>query len=115
MIKKKTHQFGLLAERIVVWYLRFKGYRILQWRYKTVVGEIDLIAKKRKMLVFIEVKARKNRQTMEEVFLPHQAKRISRAAELFIVKNPRFYNYSCRFDLILVNKFFKPKHFTNFW
>ena len=42
MIKKQTHQFGILAERVSILFLRLKGYKILKWRYKSHFGEIDI-------------------------------------------------------------------------
>lgn len=117
MIKKpkKTYQFGIAAERLVIWFLRLKGYSILSWRYKTYFGEIDLIAKKGKTIIFIEVKARKSSELIEIVLRPKQVERIKKAAEFFIAKNPKFHNYDCRFDFVQVDKFFIPKHHKNFW
>lgn len=114
MIKKQTHKFGLMAERISIFFLRFKFYRILAWRHKTPFGEIDIIAKKFRTIIFIEVKARKSEIIVEEVLRPRQIERIKRAAEFFIAKNPQFQNHDWRFDFIEVNRFFRPKHFRNF-
>lgn len=114
MPKKKTHQFGLLAEKIAMIFLKLKGYRILEHRYKTLVGEIDIIAKKSHQIIFVEVKARKVRAVIEELIHPNQIKRISRAAEIFIAKNPQFHDYDWRFDFIEVRRFFLLKHYRNF-
>jgi len=55
----KTYQRqGHLAEFIAAWLLRMKGYRILKKRYKTPVGEIDLIAARGWTLIAVEVKQR---------------------------------------------------------
>jgi putative endonuclease len=53
-------QFGKTGEAIAVRFLRQRGYRILEQNYRTVLGEIDIIAKDRDTLVFVEVKARKS-------------------------------------------------------
>ena len=57
--KQQTYDRGLWAENVAKIYLTFKGYRILQSRFKSPVGEIDIIAKKKNAIIFIEVKARK--------------------------------------------------------
>lgn len=112
---KKTYQFGILAEKISILLLFLKGYQILFWRYKTYFGEIDIIAKKRNLIVFVEVKARKNNILTEDVLKISQIKRIKKAAEFFLNKNHSFKNAAIRFDFILVNKLLFPKHYKNFY
>lgn len=114
-IKKQTHQFGILAEKIAMIFLRFKGYQILEWRYKTPFGEIDIIAKKSRVVIAIEVKARKSKFLIEEVLHPKQIERVKRAAEFFISKNSQFQKYDLRFDFIEVGRFLIPKHHRNFF
>ena len=112
--KKSTYKFVILAEKISIFFLRLKGYEILQWRYKTRFGEIDIIAKKARVIIFFEVKARKEKSLIEEVLLPQQIERIKKAAEFFISKNSQFQNYDLRLDFIEVGKFFIIKHYKNF-
>ena len=116
---KNTYQFGILAEKIAMIFLRFKGYKILAWRYKNHFGEIDIIAKKSQVIIFVEVKARRSQASVEEVLRPHQLNRIKRSAELFVAKNRQFKNHDLRFDFIEVGKnswgFLWPKHQKNFW
>lgn len=85
-VRQKNQRRGHLAEIWAAWILRIKGYRILKRRAKTPVGEVDLIAKKRDMLVFVEVKLRKNLD--EGMYSIPQASqnRICRAAN-FIMAN----------------------------
>lgn len=54
-------EFGDLGERIAATYLIQKGFEILSAKYRTKIGEIDLIARKGKLLVFVEVKTRKTK------------------------------------------------------
>lgn len=96
-------------------FLRLKGYKILAWRYKNHCGEIDIIAKKSRTIVFIEVKARKTKVVIEEILRPHQLNRIKRSAELFIMKNPQFHDFDLRFDFIEIGKSLWPKHQKNFF
>ncbi len=58
---KNSYQIGLEMENLAARYLEYKGYRVLERRYKSRLGEIDLIAQKQNMLIFAEVKYR---QTM---------------------------------------------------
>lgn len=111
---KKTYQFGIFAEKIAALFLRLKGYQILQSRYKNHFGEIDLIAKKSRVIIFVEVKARKSKTTIEEMLSQRQIQRIERAAEFFIAKNSQFHNFDWRIDFIEVDRFFLPKHHTHF-
>lgn len=115
MPKKQTYQFGILAEKIVIIFLWLKFYRIVAWRYKTRFGEIDVIAKRGKIISIIEVKARKSAIIFEEVLQQNQIRRIKRATEFFLIQNPQLCNHQIRFDFIAVNKFFWPKHYRNFW
>ena len=100
---------GLKAERLAAWYLRLKGYRILDTRMKTPVGEIDLIARRGKSLVFVEVKARGTIDTALESVKTHQSRRIVRAAEFYLAgyrgKTP-----DIRFDVIAIQSPFRVKH-----
>ena len=61
MDKKQTaEKFGRFAETLAAWSLRIKGFRIISRGFRTPVGEIDIIARRGGLLVFIEVKARRN-------------------------------------------------------
>ena len=55
--KIKYYKFGLIAEYISIIILFFKGYKILENRYKTKLGEVDIIASKASHIVFVEVKS----------------------------------------------------------
>jgi putative endonuclease len=114
MTKKQTHQFGILAERIAILFLRLKGYKILKWRYRSHFGEIDIIAKKSRRIILIEEKARNSKIISEEVLRPNQIERIKKSAQFFISQNPHFQNYDIRFDFIEINRFLFPKHYSNF-
>ncbi len=111
---KKTYLFGLSAERAAIILLFLKGYKILHHRYKTRLGEIDIIAKKNHTIVIIEVKARKSVTNIEEVLTNHQISRIKAAALVFISKNPQLQDYDLRYDFVEVSRFLWPKHHLNF-
>ncbi len=113
--KKDTYRFGLNAETIACLFLRLKGYRILARRYRSPVGEVDIIAARGHMLVFVEVKARRKRESLMETITPKQQQRINRAASLFISKHPRVASHNARFDVILISPLCWPVHITDAW
>ncbi len=93
---------GIWAERIAVAVLWVKGYRIRERRYKTSVGEIDIIATRGTTVAFIEVKARATVDAARGAILRGSYTRLVRAAQIYMVKNPKFSQYNQRFDLIAV-------------
>ena len=102
-ISKLQKKAGHLAEtRAVIWY-SLRGFRILARRWQSHVGEIDIIARRGRLLVFCEVKFRQ-----KDIHLasptPHQQKRITRAAALFIASSAHYQDYECRFDVILIER-----------
>lgn len=111
--KTRAYRFGFWAETLVVWWLRLQGYRILARRYKTKLGEIDIIARRKANLAMIEVKARKDDST--EVLTQQQQKRINAAAALFIAKYPAFAHDTIRFDVVIVRPWKLPQRIENAW
>jgi putative endonuclease len=114
--KQKSYYFGIFAEYIAIIFLTLKGYKILHRRYKTYVGEIDLIAKKAGYLIAIEVKARKNLVLIEEVLSEKQKHRIKKAMMVFLSSAKNYSeNYGVRFDLVIVKRYRIPLHLKGFW
>ena len=58
--KQQAWKFGRFAEGLAAWHLRFRGYRIVARGFRSTVGEIDIVARRGRILVFVEVKARGN-------------------------------------------------------
>ena len=91
---------GPWGEGIAAEYLRKKRYQIVACNYRTRFGEIDLIAKNRRFLVFVEVKLRKSdrfAQAREYVGFQKQS-RIRTSAELWLQEHPTL--LQPRFDVI---------------
>lgn len=107
------HRTGLRAEFWACWYLRLKGYRILATRYKTRVGEIDVIARRGRRLAFVEVKARTTEQAALEAIHADNQARVRRAAELYLQKYPRYTGLETRFDALIFANRFWPRHLHN--
>lgn len=101
---KTSYQVGLYSEFLARMYLRLHGYKILNKRYitgkNTNRAEIDVIAKHKKTIVFIEVKCRKNISTAWEAITYKQSIRLRRAAETYLIKN--HWTGDARFDVIIV-------------
>lgn len=110
---KKKH-LGIIAEILVAVIYFLKFYRILAWRYKIKSGEIDLICKKGKRLVFVEVKARSS-DIDDNFFGPNQKRRIQNTAIIFMQRYPKYQSYDYRFDLVVVRPWAFPAIYENAW
>jgi len=90
--RQKALRWGLLAERLAGLALRFKGYKILAYRFAVRGGEIDIIAQRGNTIAFIEVKSR--RDIMSAAFAIDAAKqrRMSLAAKAWIQAHPKPFN-----------------------
>ncbi len=95
--------------------LILKGHRILARRARTPAGEIDLIARRGRVLVFAEIKARASLETGTEALAPRQRGRILRAAEAFMRTRPDLAGLDWRFDLIVVAGGWRLKHLKDAW
>lgn len=91
---------GAWGEALAAEYLRKKRYDILASGYRCRFGEIDLIVKNRKFLVFVEVKLRKSAEFAKalEFVDAKKQERIRTTASLYLAQNPT--NLPCRFDVI---------------
>lgn len=109
------YRLGLRAESLAALYLRLKFYRIIARRYRTPIGEIDLIARRGKMLCFVEVKARASLDDAAFALTSRSQARIVRAAESYLSRHPQPMNMDLRFDLVLVAPGFRIRHLDNAW
>ena len=96
----KPNLLGPWGESQAAAYLRKKRYEILACNYRTRFGEIDLIAKTRRKVVFVEVKLRKSDSfgTAREFVGPQKQNRLRATAELWLQSNPT--ELQPRFDVI---------------
>jgi putative endonuclease len=99
---KRAYRRGLIAETKCVWYLRLHGYRILARRYKTKLGEIDIVARRGDALIIIEVKARGDTGLAGEALTYKVMSRLENAAAQFVQRHDRHAASSLRFDVMLV-------------
>lgn len=101
---------GHLSEWMAAAMLLAKGYRILARRFRTPVGEIDLVAVRGRRIAFVEVKRRATRDDAEAAVTRRQASRIARAAEYWVGRHPAFREHEQGLDVILVVPRRLPMH-----
>ena len=104
---------GHRGEALAAWFLRLKLYRVVQRRYKTPVGEIDLIATRFGTTVFIEVKARSKPVVEAEALQAVNRSRIIRAAQYWLARHPNKAQTNFRFDVIFLAPGRWPRHVIN--
>jgi putative endonuclease len=113
--KRKTYDRGIMAEGAAEIFLRAKGYKILERRYKTKVGEVDIIALDGDYTVFVEVKARPTLDDALFSITPKMKTRISDTAMAFLADNPNYAMRPMRFDVMAVKLPFTIRHMENAW
>lgn len=104
LFNKTSYTTGLYSEFLARMYLRLHGYHILKSRYitgkNTNRAEIDIIAKHKNTIVFVEVKARQNIPAAWDAITPTQSARLRRAAETYLIN--KHWMGNARFDVIVV-------------
>ena len=108
--RQLAFRVGLSAESRAAAFLMAKGFRILARRWKSPLGEIDIVARRFHLLVFVEVKARANLDDAAESLGERQQRRIAAAAEVWLAGNPDYAYCNMRFDAILVAPGKMPRH-----
>ena len=103
---------GISAESRAAAFLIAKGFRILARRWRSPVGEIDIIARRRSLLIFVEVKARANLDDAAWSVTERQRLRIVAAAEAWLARNRDARIRDIRFDAMLVAPGRIPRHIT---
>jgi putative endonuclease len=93
---------GISAESRAAMLLVAKGFRILDRRWRSPVGEIDIIARRRSLLIFVEVKARATIDDAAWSVTDRQRVRIIQAAQAWLAHNADDRIHDIRFDAVLV-------------
>ncbi len=111
--RRSAHRRGYRGEALAALFLRLKLYSIRDRRFKTPVGEIDLVAEKAGAVIFVEVKTR-GRNDEEAVALgAANTARIVRAAQYWLARHPSEANKDFRFDVIFLAPGRWPRHLIN--
>ena len=105
---------GRRGERIAAWWLRLKGWRILDRRVRTPAGEVDLVARKGNLIAFVEVKARATGAELDFAIDERRLARVAAAAEVLMSRyaGP---GDDIRVDVILIAPGAVPRHIENAW
>ena len=106
---------GRWAETAAALLLRLKGYRIIARDLRTPVGEIDLVARRGRVLVLVEVKARGDEAVALGALRAAQRHRIIRAGAWLIARRPELCGLDLRCDVVIVTGFRLPRHLADAW
>ncbi|OHC75678.1 MAG: hypothetical protein A3G18_03200 [Rhodospirillales bacterium RIFCSPLOWO2_12_FULL_58_28] len=113
--KRRAWRYGRFAETLCVWSLRLRGYRILERDFRVHAGEIDIIARRGRIIAMIEVKARRDMGEAAHALGLRQRRRIAAAAGAFLRSRPEYAGLDARFDVMLVSPGRLPTHLTGAW
>ena len=111
--RRKAWRRGHLSEYLAALYLACKGYRILAIRYRTPLGEIDIVARRRDLAVFVEVKARRDERLAVDAVSFAAQHRIRAASDLWLSRQPDHASLSQRYDIVAVLPGRWPRHFPD--
>ena len=109
----RAYRKGFTSEWLAAAALLIKGYRIVAWRYRTKLGEIDLIARRGDLVLIVEVKARPTLAAAMDAVAFQSAQRIEGAADMWLSRQPDYARLSVRFDLVAVLPWRWPVHVEN--
>lgn len=111
--RRRAERRGHWSEYLAAAYLLLKGYRILGLRYKTRGGEIDLIVRKRDVVAFVEVKARRIENLAIDAVGYETQKRIHSASGQWLSRRRDGHRLTLRYDIVVVLPGRFPKHFQD--
>ncbi len=110
--RRAAESRGRRSEALAALFLQAKFYRVLARRYRTPVGEIDLIVARGRTIAFVEVKNRREAGEALEAVTPRAQGRIARAAGLWLSAHPAAAGHDLRFDIVAVLPGRLPRHFA---
>jgi len=108
--RQAAFRVGVTAESRAAAYLTGHGYAIAARRFKSPVGEVDIVARRGDELIFVEVKARRRLDDAALSVTPRQQRRIVAAAEAWLADHPDDATCDIRFDVILVARNGRAQH-----
>ena len=109
-LRQVAFRLGLSAETRAAAFLIAKGYRIAARRWRSPVGEVDIVARRGNVLVFVEVKARNHLDDAAYSVTERQQRRIASAAAAWLAAKPEDVMRNIRFDAMLVAPRRLPRH-----
>jgi putative endonuclease len=112
--RRAAEAAGRRGERIAGWWLRLKGWRILDRRVRTPAGEVDLVAKRGALIAFVEVKTRRTSGELDLAIDQRRLARVAAAAEYLMARYATA-GEDIRVDVLLVAPGQVPRHLENAW
>jgi putative endonuclease len=102
-MQNKHQKFGEKSENLAAWYLKKNGYKIIEQNYRNRMGEIDIIAREKKTIVFVEVKSRRSIRygNPKWAVTPKKQRKISMVA-LYYLKTTQQIDAKARFDVVSI-------------
>ena len=112
--RRVAEEAGRRGERLAAWWLRLKGWQILDRRVRTPAGEVDLIARRGTLVAFVEVKTRRTPAELDRAIDERRLARVAAASEVLM---PRYATAGedIRVDVILLAPGTRPRHIENAW
>ena len=114
MSRQRAEQGGRRAERLAALWLQLKGWKILGRRVRTPVGEVDLVARRGRVVAFVEVKARATAEDAALALDEWRLRRVAAAAEALAHRYARAGD-DIRLDAIFIVPRRLPRHMANVW
>jgi putative endonuclease len=111
--RRKALRRGRTSEYVAAFFLILKGYRIAALRYRTKLGEIDIVARKGDLAVFVEVKARRDEAGAVDAVSLAAQRRIRAASDLWLARQADHARLSQRYDIVAIMPRRLPKHFRD--
>lgn len=111
--RRRAERYGRWGETLAVLLLACQGFRIVARRCRTPAGEIDIVARRGRLLVACEVKARQRGET--ELVAPRQWRRIAAALDAHVARHPELAGCDRRFDLVEIVAGRLPRHGRDVW
>ncbi|WP_457796997.1 YraN family protein [Methylocystis sp. S23] len=112
-IRRAARAYGLQAETVATLWLRARLYTILDRNYRIKGGEIDIVARRGRTVLFIEVKARGDIEEAAIAITPQKQRRVSHAANRWVATHPWAMNCTLRADAIFIAPGRLPRHLEN--
>ena len=112
--RQQAERKGRRAEWIAAALLTLKGFSVIDRRVKNPAGEIDLVARRGGLVVFVEVKARADLNDAVEAVGPRNRARVAAAAGLYLSRRARLAECMRRYDIIAVAGW-RLRHIPDAW
>lgn len=112
--RRSAEAAGRRGERLAGWWLRLKGWRILDRRIRTPAGEVDIVARKGSLVAFVEVKTRATAAELDFAIDERRLARVAAAAE-YLMPTYAGPGDDIRVDVILLAPGTRPRHIENAW